>query len=70
MSTADSYLLVSVQTCVHDIGKTFFPEMKDKTEILLSRIFSIILPLFLAELRSLAAKARCHISAPAMVKTR
>ena len=45
MSTADSYLLVSVQTCVHDIGKTFFPEMKDKTEILLSRVFSIILPL-------------------------
>lgn len=45
MSTADSYLLVSVQTCVHDIGKTFFPEMKDKMEILLSRIFSIILPL-------------------------
>lgn len=45
MSTADSYLLVSVQTCVHDIGKTFFPEMKEKTEILLSRIFSIILPL-------------------------
>lgn len=45
MSTADSYLLVSVQTCVHDIGKTFFPEMKDKTEIFLSRIFSVILPL-------------------------
>lgn len=45
MSTADSYLLVSVQTCVHDIGKTFFPDMKEKTEILLSRIFSIILPL-------------------------
>ena len=45
MSTADSYLLVSVQTCVHDIGKTFFPDMKDKTEILLSRVFSIILPL-------------------------
>ena len=45
MSTADSYLLVSVQTCVHDIGKTFFPEMKDKTEILLSRVFSIVLPL-------------------------
>ena len=45
MSTADSYLLVSVQTCVHDIGKTFFPEMKDRTEILLSRLFSIILPL-------------------------
>ena len=45
MSTADSYLLVSVQTCIHDIGKTFRPEMKDKTEILLSRIFSVVLPL-------------------------
>ena len=45
MSTADSYLLVSVQTCVHDIGKTYFPEMKDQTEILLSRVFSVILPL-------------------------
>ena len=45
MSTADSYLLVSVQTCVHDIGKTVNPRMKDKTEILLSRIFSIILPI-------------------------
>ncbi|MBP3878141.1 MAG: sodium:solute symporter family protein [Lachnospiraceae bacterium] len=45
MSTADSYLLVSVQTCVHDIGKTLNPKMKDKTEIMLSRIFSIILPL-------------------------
>lgn len=45
MSTADSYLLVSVQTCVHDIGKTFFPDMKEKTEIFLSRIFSVILPL-------------------------
>ena len=45
MSTADSYLLVSVQTCVHDIGKTINPKMKDRTEIFLSRIFSIILPL-------------------------
>lgn len=45
MSTADSYLLVSVQTCVHDIGKTFFPDMKDRTEIRLSRLFSVILPL-------------------------
>ncbi len=45
MSTADSYLLVSVQTCVSDIGKTFFPRMSDKTEIRLSRVFSIILPL-------------------------
>ena len=45
MSTADSYLLVSVQTCVHDIGKTIQPKMKERTEILLSRAFSIVLPL-------------------------
>ena len=45
MSTADSYLLVSVQTCVHDIGKTVSPKMKERTEILLSRAFSIVLPL-------------------------
>ena len=45
MSTADSYLLVSVQTCVHDIGKTFDPDMSEKKEILFSRIFSVILPL-------------------------
>lgn len=45
MSTADSYLLVSVQTCVHDIGKTLKPDMAEKTEMRLSRIFSVILPL-------------------------
>ena len=45
MSTADSYLLVSVQTCVHDIGKTVHPQMKERTEILLSRAFSFVLPL-------------------------
>lgn len=44
MSTSDSYLLVSVQTCVHDIGKTINPGMEEKREIFLSRIFSIILP--------------------------
>ena len=44
MSTADSYLLVSVQTCVHDIGKTIRPQMPERTEISLSRI-SIVLPL-------------------------
>ena len=44
MSTADSYLLVSVQTCVHDIGKTIQPDMPEKKEMLLSRIFSVILP--------------------------
>ena len=42
MSTADSYLLVSVQTCVRDIGKTVKPEMHEKTEMKLSRIFSIM----------------------------
>lgn len=41
MSTADSYLLVSVQTCVHDIGKTVHPQMKERTEILLSRAFPL-----------------------------
>ena len=45
MSTADSYLLVSVQTCVHDIAKTLKPDMGEKREMLLSRIFSVILPL-------------------------
>ena len=43
--SADSYLLVSVQTCVHDIGKTIRPQMPERTEISLSRIFSIVLPL-------------------------
>ena len=45
MSTADSYLLVSVQTCVHDIGKTIRPDMPEKREMLLSRVFSVILPI-------------------------
>lgn len=45
MSTADSYLLISVQSVVRDIIKTFKPNMEEKTEIKLSRIFSIILPI-------------------------
>lgn len=45
MSTADSYLLVSVQTCVSDIGKTIYPEMSEKTELRLSRLFAVILPI-------------------------
>ena len=45
MSTADSYLLVSVQTCVHDIGKTICPEMREKTELRLSRLFAVLLPI-------------------------
>lgn len=43
MSTADSYLLISVQTCVADIGKTIKPDMSEKTQIRLSRILSIVL---------------------------
>ena len=45
MSTADSYLLVSVQSCVRDIILTFVPNMTEKTEIRLSRVFSIVLPI-------------------------
>lgn len=43
MSSADSYLLVSVQTAVHDIGKTFTPNMSEKKELLLSRIMTAVL---------------------------
>lgn len=43
LSTADSYLLVAVQTCVHDIGKIIPPKMSDKHELLLSRIFTVAL---------------------------
>ncbi len=43
MSTADSYLLVSVQTLVHDIGMTFRPEMSEKKEIRWSRFLSVVL---------------------------
>lgn len=45
MSTADSYLLVSVQTVVSDLGKTLHPKMTGKQEILLSRCASVILAL-------------------------
>ena len=45
MSTADSYLLVSVQSVVRDIMYTFNPKMTDKAEIKWSRIFSIVLPI-------------------------
>ncbi len=45
MSTADSYLLVSVQTCVNDIGATLCQEMSDRTQMRLNRLFSILLPL-------------------------
>ena len=45
MSTADSYLIVSVQTCVHDIYKTFKPGISEKKELLLTRVFAVVLPL-------------------------
>ena len=45
MSTADSYLLVSVQSCVRDIIGTLKGGLDEKTEIKLSRTFSIVLPI-------------------------
>ena len=45
MSTADSYLIVSVQTCVHDIYKVFPPNIPEKKELRLTRVFAIVLPL-------------------------
>ena len=45
MSTADSYLLVSMQTTVDDIGKTIDPKMNQKRELLISRIMSVVLAL-------------------------
>lgn len=45
MSTADSYLLVSVQTVVSDIGKTINPKMESKKTLLLSRILTVVLAL-------------------------
>ena len=45
MSTADSYLIVSVQSCVHDVYKTFKPDISEKKELLLTRVFAVIMPL-------------------------
>ena len=45
MSTADSYLIVSVQTCVHDIYKVFRPGISEKKELGLTRVFAVVLPL-------------------------
>lgn len=45
MSTADSYLLVSVQTVVDDLGKTAVPNMTQKQELLFSRVASVVLAL-------------------------
>ena len=45
MSTADSYLIVSVQTCVHDIYKVFRPDTPEKKELRLTRVFAVVLPL-------------------------
>lgn len=43
MSTADSYLLVSVQTVVSDIGKAIKPDMSEKKALRLSRIMTVVL---------------------------
>ncbi|MBE6932824.1 MAG: sodium:solute symporter family protein [Ruminococcaceae bacterium] len=43
MSTADSYLLVSMQTVVNDVVKTFKPNLTEKQILLLSRIMSVVL---------------------------
>ena len=45
MSTADSYLLVSMQTVVNDIGKTVRPDMTEKQTLFLSRVMSVVLAL-------------------------
>ncbi len=45
MSTADSYLIVSVQSCVHDVYKTFDPDMPEKKELILTRVFAVVMPL-------------------------
>ena len=45
MSTADSYLLVSVQTVVSDLGKTIHPKMTQKQEIRFSRCAAVLLAL-------------------------
>ena len=45
MSTADSYLIMSVQSCVHDVYKTFDPDMSEKKELILTRVFAVIMPL-------------------------
>ena len=45
MSTADSYLIVSVQSCVHDVYKTFKPDISEKQELILTRIFAVVMPL-------------------------
>ena len=45
MSTADSYLIVSVQSCVHDVYKTFDPDMSEKKELILTRVFAVVMPL-------------------------
>ncbi len=38
MSSADTYLLIAVQTIIKDIGKSIIPNMDDKTELRISRI--------------------------------
>ncbi|MFR7832605.1 MAG: sodium:solute symporter family protein [Blautia wexlerae] len=57
MSTADSYLIVSVQTSVHDIYKVFRPDIPEKKELRLTRVFAVILPLWRAVHRAVYQNA-------------
>lgn len=43
MSSADTYLLISVQTVVRDILKPLWPNIEDKKELFYSRIFTVLL---------------------------
>ncbi|QEK13701.1 sodium:solute symporter family protein [Crassaminicella thermophila] len=43
MSSADTYLLISVQTILRDILKPVWPNMDEKKELFYSRIFTILL---------------------------
>lgn len=45
MSTADSYLIVSVQSCVHDVYKSFKPDISERKELILTRVFAVVMPL-------------------------
>ena len=45
MSTADSYLIVSVQSCVHDVYKRSIRTCPRKKELILTRVFAVVMPL-------------------------
>lgn len=45
MSSADTYLLISVQSILRDLIKPLIPNLEDKKELLYSRIFTVLLGL-------------------------